>query len=96
MPLVDGHLATKMIRLLEKTAADPTKLRPRIPIVAVSASLMEENRFEYIECGFDAWILKPVDLWRLDFILRGIKDRDLRQQVQYTLGSWEQGGWFLS
>lgn len=95
MPLVDGHLATKMVRLLERSTEDPTRNRVRIPIIAVSASLLEECRFDYIECGFDGWLMKPVDFFRLDFLLRGIRDIDLRRRAQYTPGQWEQGGWFL-
>jgi len=96
MPLVDGYLATKMIRILEKTSEVMTKNRARVPIIAVSASLVEESRFEYIECGFDGWILKPVDFSRLDFLMRGIKDSELRHRAQYIPGQFEQGGWFFS
>jgi hypothetical protein len=60
MPLVDGGLSARMIRLLEKEskhrhtaeARDQQISRQRAPIIAVSASLSEENRFEYIENGY--------------------------------------------
>jgi DNA-binding response OmpR family regulator len=83
-----------MIRILEKTSENMRKTRVRVPIIAVSASLVEEHRFEYIECGFDGWILKPIDFSRLDFLMRGIKDEELKK-AQYSSGTWEQGGWFL-
>ena len=52
MPLVDGVLSTKMIRNYEKEIEDLRRIRPRVPIIAVSASLSEENRFDYIQNGY--------------------------------------------
>jgi hypothetical protein len=57
---VDGVLSARMIRLLEKEskhrspgeARDSQSSKDRIPIIAMSASLYEENRFEYIESGY--------------------------------------------
>src|SRR6187402_2810488 len=46
--------------------------------------------------SFDAWILKPIDFGRLDFILQGIKYPELKRHALYTPGHWERGGWFLS
>lgn len=44
---------------------------------------------------FDAWILKPIDFGRLDFLLQGIKSLELKMQALYAPGQWEKGGWFL-
>jgi len=52
MPLIDGMLATKMIRQLEKELEGALRTRPRVPIIAVSASLTEDNRFEYLQSGY--------------------------------------------
>ncbi|CZR61105.1 related to phytochrome [Phialocephala subalpina] len=95
MPLVDGITSTKMIRKHEKYVEDLKKIRPRVPVIAVSASLYEENRFDYVQSGFDAWILKPIDFQRLDFLLQGIKSLELKMQALYTPGQWEKGGWFI-
>lgn len=51
MPLVDGILSTKMIRRSEKELDGLKKTRPRIPIIAVSASLIEDSRFDYLQSG---------------------------------------------
>jgi len=91
MPLVDGAMSTRMIRHYEKTF----EKKRRVPIIAVSASLIESSRFDYIESGFDAWILKPIDFSRLDFLLQGIKKPEIRQLALYVPGKWEMGGWFL-
>lgn len=60
MPLVDGTLATKMIRFSEKKSSkhrgqsanrEPQSPNNRVAIIAVSASLKEENRFDYMQSG---------------------------------------------
>ena len=88
-----------MIRSFEKTNSEHCLSRraaanKRIPIFAVSASLVENERQRYIDTGFDGWILKPVDFKRVDLLLKGITDGEVRNQALYQPGKWEQGGWF--
>lgn len=98
MPIVDGLTSTKMIRSYEKTHANIYSSRAalcgRIPIVAVSASLIERDRQQYIDAGFDAWILKPISFDRLSKLMAAIVDKDIRKQCLYEPGEWERGGWF--
>ena len=98
MPIVDGLTSTKMIRSLEKTHSGILSLRAstngRVPIFAVSASLVERERQTYIDAGFDGWILKPVDFKRLNTLIAGIVDDDIRNSCVYKPGEWERGGWF--
>lgn len=98
MPIVDGLTSTKMIRSYEKTHTNIYSARAalcgRVPIVAVSASLIEKHRQQYIDAGFDAWILKPVSFDRLNKLMAAIVDKDIRRQCLYEPGEWERGGWF--
>ncbi|KAJ4983961.1 Cyanobacterial phytochrome B [Stagonosporopsis vannaccii] len=98
MPIVDGLTSTKMIRSYEKTHTNIYSPRAalcgRVPIVAVSASLIEKDRQQYIDAGFDAWILKPISFDRLNKLMAAIVDRDIRRQCLYEPGQWERGGWF--
>lgn len=99
MPIVDGFGSTKMIRSFEKTKglsvlSKRAKINGRIPVFAVSASLLEREKDKYIATGFDGWILKPVDFKRVDELLRGVVDEDFRNTCIYEPGKWEQGGWF--
>lgn len=99
MPIVDGLTSTKMIRSFEKSFPDEflskrAALNGRVPIFAVSASLIEKNRQVYIDAGFDGWILKPVDFKRLTVIMSGIVDERTRESCLYEPGEWERGGWF--
>lgn len=67
-----------------------------IPILAVSASLVERERPSYIGAGFDGWILKPIDFRRLNTLLEGTYSQDARKSSLYVPGQWERGGWFHS
>ncbi|KAF8505369.1 phytochrome-like protein [Hysterangium stoloniferum] len=102
MPILDGFGATKEIRKFEAlhtlTLSPSTRtslrLNGRIPIFAVSASLVESQRELMTSLGFDGWILKPIDFKRLRLILRGITDTSARQSCVYHPGyNWEVGGW---
>merc|ERR1711977_112742 len=99
MPTVDGTLATRMIRFHEKESSfrnqqangrEVQTLRQRVPVLAMSTALVEENRFEYIQNGFDGWIMKPIDFQRLDLILQGVKNPELKRDSLYVPGQWEK------
>ncbi len=99
MPIVDGLTSTKMIRSFEKSFPDEflskrAALNGRVPIFAVSASLIEKNHQVYIDAGFDGWILKPIDFKRLTVIMSGIVEEETRERCLYEPGEWERGGWF--
>ena len=99
MPIVDGLTSAKMISSFEKShpthvLSKRAALNGRIPIIAVSASLIEKDRQTYIDAGFDGWILKPISFDRLKHIMLGIVDASARKQNLYKSGGWERGGWF--
>jgi CheY-like chemotaxis protein len=101
MPIVDGTASTKMIRSFEKEniktcLSDRALANGRVPIFAVSASLVERDREKYIDAGFDGWVMKPVDFKRLNEMFGGIVDDEARKSCQYRPGEWEDGGWFES
>lgn len=98
MPILNGFEATEAIRLFEASLdldnpRASRALNGRIPIFAVSASLLERQRAELARIGIDGWILKPIDFKRLSTILRGVIDTEQRQRDEYQLGRWEVGGW---
>jgi CheY-like chemotaxis protein len=51
MPLMDGNEAMKEIK----------KLRPSLPIIALSAFAMESDKAKALALGFDAYLTKPLD-----------------------------------
>ena len=101
MPIVDGLTATKRIRSFEHSRTEShlsprAAINGRVPIFAVSASLLERERQTYIDAGFDGWVLKPIDFKRLEVLMTGIVDESVRNVCLYTSGEWEVGGWFRS
>ncbi|KDQ62255.1 hypothetical protein JAAARDRAFT_149003 [Jaapia argillacea MUCL 33604] len=108
MPILNGWEATRRIRELEKLTPYPTpfsdeypllppslQLNGRIPVFAVSASLIEHQRHEMMGAGFDGWIPKPVDFKRLRLILKGVTDTAQHSSDAYRPGRWETGGWLV-
>jgi PAS domain S-box-containing protein len=59
MPGVDGIEATRRIREMEKAKGPGT--RPRIPIIALTASVMDEDRQNCLAAGMDDFLTKPLD-----------------------------------
>lgn len=99
MPIVDGLTSAKMIRSYEKShpaeiLSSRAALNSRVPIFAVSASLIENERQVYIDAGFDGWVLKPIDFKRLSVLLSGLVEENTRVGCLYQPGKWEAGGWF--
>lgn len=56
MPVLDGLSATRRIR--EQEAASG---RPRVPVIAMTASVLAEHRRASLEVGMDGFASKPVD-----------------------------------
>ncbi|KAF7588126.1 Light-sensor Protein kinase [Aspergillus hancockii] len=99
MPIVDGINSTKMIRQFEQelppnTLSNLSRRNGRIPIFAVSASLLEKDADMYISAGFDGWIMKPINFERLNVLLSGVQHHYVRSSATYQPGKWENGGWF--
>lgn len=67
MPGMDGYEMSRRIRASE-AAAVPT--RPRLPILALTASALDEDRAVCLAAGMDDHIAKPASLDRLRYALR--------------------------
>ncbi len=61
MPVMDGVEALREMRFLERELA-----LERTPVVAVSAHAMRQQIDEYMACGFDAYLTKPLRLDQLE------------------------------
>ena len=54
MPNLDGMAAARRIRALDGDVA-------RIPIIALTANAMVEDREAYLACGMDDHVAKPIE-----------------------------------
>jgi signal transduction histidine kinase/ActR/RegA family two-component response regulator len=59
MPVLDGLETTKIIRKNEE------KTGRHIPIIALTARAMQEDRKRCIDCGMDGYVAKPIDRKKL-------------------------------
>lgn len=67
MPGVDGLQATRRIRERELTTG-----APRLPIIAMTARAMPEDRQQCLDAGMDGFVSKPIDQQELFDVLDGI------------------------
>lgn len=64
MPIMDGYTAARRIRSLEHETGE------RIPIIALTANTMNEEREKCLAAGMDDFLAKPVRLRQLNDALR--------------------------
>lgn len=69
MPVLDGYEATKEIRKLEQKRG----AKKRVPIVALTASAMPEEREKGMKSGMDNYLSKPIQLAVLQNILESVQ-----------------------
>jgi CheY-like chemotaxis protein/HPt (histidine-containing phosphotransfer) domain-containing protein len=96
MPRLNGLDATRRIRELELA-----EQRARTPILALTASVLEEDQLEARQAGMDGFATKPVELDKLNLEIARLLDIDvdetaipLRDEMPAVRGSvidWAQG-----
>ena len=69
MPRMDGYTATRKIRQLEQQTGD------HMPIIAITASVLVEDRKECFEAGMDEFLTKPLYPEALNAALARVVDR---------------------
>ena len=60
MPVMDGPTAVRAIR-----AREAAEGRPRTPIIALTANAMSHQIAEYLACGMDGFVVKPIEAVKL-------------------------------
>ena len=69
MPVMDGIEATREIRRIERERAEAGAAFSRIPIIAMTANAMQEDRDATKDAGMDAHIAKPIDMDEISLVL---------------------------
>jgi len=77
MPVIDGIEATRIIR--EEIGTEYAKT---VPIIAFTANVLVGNEEMFLNKGFQAFISKPINIVRLDAIIRQyIRDEELEKTL---------------
>ncbi|MDR1702756.1 MAG: response regulator [Sporomusaceae bacterium] len=77
MPDMDGVEATRIIR--EEIGTDYAR---QVPIIALTANAIVGNKEMFLKNGFQDFISKPIDLLKLDVILRRwVRDKNLEKEL---------------
>jgi CheY-like chemotaxis protein len=80
MPGMDGIEATQMIRTQIGTEYART-----IPVIALTANAIVGNEEMFLNKGFQAFISKPIDLMKLDSVLRRwVRDKNREKELGNT------------
>jgi signal transduction histidine kinase/CheY-like chemotaxis protein/HPt (histidine-containing phosphotransfer) domain-containing protein len=65
MPVLDGYRTTQAWRIIEQA-----EQRPHLPIIAMTANAMAEDRQKCLDAGMDDYLSKPVDRKLLQQLLK--------------------------
>ncbi|EOQ96558.1 PAS domain S-box protein [Leptospira wolbachii serovar Codice str. CDC] len=76
MPEMDGLEATRQIRKYEKTTSSHT------PIIALSASVFEEDKQSAKDAGMDGFVSKPIDIQDLFFEIKKLITKNNKTSIQ--------------
>jgi CheY-like chemotaxis protein len=77
MPGMDGIEATRIIR--EEIGTDYAR---HVPIIALTANAIVGNEDMFLSNGFQAFISKPIDVSKLDFVLRRwVRDKTFEKKL---------------
>lgn len=80
MPGMDGLEAMRIIR--EELG---TEYAQTVPVIALTANAIVGNEELFLARGFQAFLSKPIDLFKLDAILRQwVRDKDLERRLSIT------------
>ena len=66
MPVMDGFQATRLIRSFE----EKNKVFPKIPILALTANVLDDFKVKCIEAGMDDFLTKPI---KRDLVFQAIQ-----------------------
>ncbi len=77
MPVMDGTMATRIIRDINSDV-----LRHDVPIVAMTAHAMKDDRKRFIDMGMDDYIPKPVSPDNIDNVISSILLGNDKTQLQ--------------
>ena len=86
MPVMDGYTATQAWRAIEKA-----KGLPHMPVIAMTANAMAEDRQKCLDAGMDDYLSKPVDRKLMQQIMmKWLKKETSQKPIANIKGAGEQ------
>lgn len=86
MPELDGLATTREIRRREQMSDAPDRSQlTHLPIVALTASLSDEDRADYLQAGMDDCLAKPVGLRELQTVIQRWLHPEPSAPVNYSV-----------
>ncbi|MCP4108003.1 MAG: response regulator [Desulfobacteraceae bacterium] len=76
MPVMDGLETSRRIREIEKSGDSELQIKPAVPIIALTASIMKEEQAKCLQAGMDEIVGKPVDFEKLFEIMEKSVSKD--------------------
>jgi CheY-like chemotaxis protein len=73
---MDGPTAVRAIRRREAALG-----RPRTPIIALTANAMSHQVAEYLACGMDGHVVKPIEAMKLFQALESVLNDEQPEEV---------------
>jgi CheY-like chemotaxis protein len=87
MPGMDGIEATRLIREIG------TEYARTVPIIALTANAIVGNEQMFLRHGFQAFLSKPIDIQRMDMVLRQwVRDKKLEEETPESLKQTAEPG----
>jgi PAS domain S-box-containing protein len=96
MPRLDGLEATRRMRALELV-----EMRERTPIIALTASVLEEDQIDALQAGMDGFATKPLELDKLNLEIARVLEIEVQSvpipthaempAVRGSVIDWAQG-----
>ncbi len=80
MPILDGYGATKEIRKIEQQQGAKA-----IPIIALTANVMQGDKEKCLAAGMDDFLAKPIESSRLETMLSNWLDNNKHSDIAMTL-----------
>jgi len=92
MPEMDGIEATAIIRAWEEEEQKKDPCHRQTPIVALTANAVVGMRETFLQCGFNDFIAKPIDVSKLDEILNRWISKEKRAARKSGVNEKERQG----
>jgi len=90
MPDMDGIEATAIIRAWEEEQQKNDPARSQTPIIALTANAVVGMRETFLQCGFNDFLAKPIDVSKLDEILNHWIPKEKRAKISRPIKPLQQ------